>query len=169
MERVQAWLKLNTTLGQQLTEVSGHAGGNRCMEIDVWMGGINFLPDAAFREFFAGLDWDQPNRAVLLILDADGDILQEEAGQQVRQIYIRHQDGMFQVRQGLDSMNIAGVGWKTAGMGKSFGTWHPLDEFLTRRPEMSEIVGCLLKEASKYWPVKVPSIEAYHEWRTNSQ
>lgn len=52
---------------QPLALVQEHAAGTKHPEIFIAAGGYNHFPTDAFSDFFAGLAWTQPEKAILLL------------------------------------------------------------------------------------------------------
>ncbi len=50
-----------------LAKVDCHAGGNKIMGSDIWMGAFNHLNEAEFKETFESIDWEYPDNIQLLV------------------------------------------------------------------------------------------------------
>jgi len=65
-DKLNAYLKNNHN-GAGLVKVDNYAGGNKAMQVDVFMAAINYLNIDAFVEWFRGVEWQDPECVQLLI------------------------------------------------------------------------------------------------------
>lgn len=56
-----------------LEKVDGHAGGDKAMQCDVFIGAINYLDINGFIEVFKSIKWEYPEDIQLLIKDEHDD------------------------------------------------------------------------------------------------
>lgn len=68
---VNEWLKANC-LGQFLVEVSEHHGGSKRPQINVYVGGFNYLDEEAFIKAVRAAPWVYPENVVLIVNPEDG-------------------------------------------------------------------------------------------------
>lgn len=52
-----------------LAKVDGYAGGRKCIQCSVWMGGLNYLRIDEFVVVVAGAGWEFPEHVQLLVKD----------------------------------------------------------------------------------------------------
>lgn len=65
--KAQQWLADNKW--PQLVEISGHAGGNKAMQCEVWAAAINYFDIDAFAKVIASIEWESPEFVQLLVKD----------------------------------------------------------------------------------------------------
>lgn len=69
ISEVQKWLKDNEY--PQLVEISGHAGGNKGMQSEIWAAAINYFFIDEFAEALKNIQWKHPQFVQLLVKNED--------------------------------------------------------------------------------------------------
>ena len=60
-------------LNKSLKRVDQHAGGDKNMEVDVYMGAFNWLSTSELLEKFNSIEWKWPGHVQLMICEQDDD------------------------------------------------------------------------------------------------
>jgi hypothetical protein len=70
---VQTWLRDNKW--PELVEIGQEAGGNKCMQVEVWAAGINYFNIQGFVAACQSVKWERPAWVQLLIKNENDDVL----------------------------------------------------------------------------------------------
>ena len=66
-DRLNAWIREAHGPTEALKKVDQHAGGNKAVQCDVFVGAINYLDEKGLIAAFRGVQWESPDCAQLML------------------------------------------------------------------------------------------------------